>query len=225
MKLVFDNSEPPGADDNGVLKEEWFNFYGNVEEELPLNMPEARGQELTILCFVDANHAGNSVTQRSHTGILIFVQKAPILWSLKRQNTVETSTFGSEMVAMQIAKEMIVALRYKLRMFRLPINGPARVYCNNQGAVKNTSIRSLTLAKKHNSIKYHTIQEAVAARIMTVFKEDTETNLADLFTKVLSRKIRNNMLSCIVYGPQFYSKDNDDQDKVKEPVKKKHKPS
>ena len=118
---------------------------------------------VTISCFVDANHAGNSVTCRSHTGILIFVQNAPILWFSKRQNTVETSTFGSEMVAMRIAKEMIVALRYKLRMFGVPINGPARVYCDNQGVVKNTSIPSSTLANKHNSINYHMIREAVAA--------------------------------------------------------------
>ena len=50
------------------------------------------------------------------------------LWFSKRPNTVETSTFGSKMVAMRIAKEMIVALRYKLWMFGVPINGPARVF-------------------------------------------------------------------------------------------------
>ena len=61
---------------------------------------------------------------------------------------------------------------------------------------------------------------------MMIFKEDTETNLAVLFTKVLSRKRRNNLLLCIVYGLQFYAKDNDDnQDQVKEPALKKQKPS
>jgi hypothetical protein len=30
--------------------------------------------------FVDANHAGNVVTQRSHTGILLFLQNSPIVW-------------------------------------------------------------------------------------------------------------------------------------------------
>jgi hypothetical protein len=33
--------------------------------------------------FVDANHAGNVVTRRSHSGILIYVQNAPIVWLLK----------------------------------------------------------------------------------------------------------------------------------------------
>ena len=42
------------------------------------------------------------------------------------------------------------------------------------------------LAKKHNAINYHVIREAVAAKILRVGKEDGMTNLADLFTKVLT---------------------------------------
>ena len=45
----------------------------------------------------------------------------------------ESSTFGSEFVAMRIAKDMAIALRYKLRMFGIPIDGPADVFCDNQG--------------------------------------------------------------------------------------------
>jgi len=66
----------------------------------------------------------------------------------KRQNTVESSTFGSEFVALRQARDMIVALRYKLRMFGVPILGPADVYCDNQGVVKNASIPESTLSKK-----------------------------------------------------------------------------
>ncbi len=53
------------------------------------------------VCIVDANHAGNVVTRRSHSGILLFIQKSPILWLRRQQNTVETSMFGSEFVALQ----------------------------------------------------------------------------------------------------------------------------
>jgi hypothetical protein len=111
---------------------DWKEFYGNVEEELPPNMPELRGHSVTISAFVDANHAGNVVTRRSHTGIFIFVQNSPIIWFSKRQNTVKAATCGSEFVALRICKELIVALRYKLRMFGIPIDGPANVFCNNR---------------------------------------------------------------------------------------------
>jgi hypothetical protein len=121
-----------------------------------------------------------------HTGILIYVQNAPIIWFSKRQNTVESSSFGSEFVALQAAKDMVVALRYKLRMFGVPIDGPTNVFCDNNGVVKkNMTIPESMLAKKHNTINYHAIRKAVAAKILRVGKEDGMRNLADLFTKVL----------------------------------------
>ena len=106
---------------------DWRDFYGDVAEELPPNMPEPKGKHATISCFVDANHAGNVITRRSHTGIIVYVQNAPIIWFSKCQNTVESSSFGSEFVALRTAKDMIGALRYKLRMFGVPIVGPANV--------------------------------------------------------------------------------------------------
>ena len=80
---------------------------------------------------------------------------------------------------------MLVALRTKLRLFGVPVEGPANVFCDNCGVVKNASIPESTLMKKHNSINYHAVREAAAAGILRVGKEDGETNLADLLTKPL----------------------------------------
>ena len=133
----------------------WRDFYGDVHEELPPNMPEARGQPVVVSCFVDANHAGNMITRRSHTGILMsYVQNTPIAWFSKRQSTAESFNFGSEFIALWAAKDMIVALQYKLPMFGVSIAGPANVFCDNNGVVKNTMIPESMLAKKHNAINY-----------------------------------------------------------------------
>jgi hypothetical protein len=121
-------------------------------------MPKPWGQRVTISAFVDANHAGNKVTRHLHTGIIIYDQNAPILWYRKRQNTVEAATFGSEMVAFWICKELIVAIHYKLRMFGVEIDGPVNVFCDNCGIVKNVSIPESTLMKKHNAINYHAVR-------------------------------------------------------------------
>ena len=165
-RLAYD-SKAPYIDENVFYHNaDWKELYGNVEEELPPNMPRPRGHMVTISAFVDANHAGNVVTRRSHSGIFIFVQNAPIVWFSKRQNTVESATFGSEFVALRICKDLIVALRYKLRMFGILIDGPANVFCDNCGAVKNTSIPESTLIKKHNAINYHVVREAVVAGIL-----------------------------------------------------------
>jgi hypothetical protein len=96
------------------------------------------------------------------------------------------ATFGSEMVAFWICKELIVAICYKLRMFGVEVDGPANVFCDDHGVVKNISIPESTLMKKHNAINYHVVREAVVAGILRVGKEDGETNLVDLFTKVIT---------------------------------------
>jgi hypothetical protein len=135
--------------------------------------------------FVDADHAGNRVTRRSHTGILLYLNCAPIIWFSKAQSTVESSTFGSEFVAMRICVELVEALRYKLRMFGIPIDGSANIFGDNKSVVTNATIPTSTLKKKHNSIAYHRVREAVAAGILQIAKVHTSENLADLLTKPL----------------------------------------
>jgi hypothetical protein len=128
-------TQTPHQIDESVFKSnvDWRDLYGDVTDKLPQNMPEPRGQPVVVSYFVDANHTGNLITRRSHASILIFVQNAHIIWVSKRQNTVESSSFGSEFVALRAAKDMVVALRYKLRVFGVPIDGPANVICDNNG--------------------------------------------------------------------------------------------
>ena len=150
-------------------------------------------------CFVDADHASNTVSRRSQTGILIFLNKAPIVWYSNRQNTVETSTIGSEFIAMRRAVEHIEALHYKLRMFGIPIEGPTNVFCDNEAMFKNTTIPESTLKKNYNTICYHRCREAVAAKAMRAAKEGTLTNLVDLFTKPLMQSVREGLLDRFTY--------------------------
>ena len=131
--------------------------------------------------------------------MLIFVNKAPIHWYSKKQNTVESSTFGTKFCAMKTALEMIEGLRYKLRMLGVPIDGPANVFCDNEAVYKNTSTPESVLKKKHHSIAYHKYREAVAVKTMRIAKQGTEKNLADLFTKVLPDMRRTFLLERFTY--------------------------
>ena len=107
------------------------------------------------------------------------------MWYSKRQNTVESSTFGSEAIALKMAVEMIEGLRYKLRMMGIPLHGPANVFCDNSSLVINATHPESTLKKKHNDIAYHRIREAEEASVARTTHEDGATNLADILTKCL----------------------------------------
>ena len=99
---------------------------------------------------------------------------------------VESSTFGSEFVALKTAIDLIDGLRYKLRMMGIPINGPARVLCDNELVVKNSTCPESLLKKKHISIAYHRVWEAQAAGIVQIAHVPGDQNLVDLLTKLLN---------------------------------------
>ena len=95
--------------------------------------------------------------------------------------------------------ELIKGLRYKLRMFGVPIDGPARMYCDNEAVYKNVAIPTSVLKKKMHSISYHFCREAVAAGIVEMAKEDSKTNMSDLFTKVMSKPRRDELIDRFMY--------------------------
>ena len=74
-------------------------------------MPQPRGKPMSMHFFEDADHASDKVTRGSQTVILIFCNQAPVMWMIKKQNSVETSTFGSEFTALKLAVELVISLQ------------------------------------------------------------------------------------------------------------------
>ena len=124
-------------------------------EELPPNMPEPRGLGMTMRVYVDSDHSGDTVTCRSRTGFIIFLNSAPIYWSSKKQTSCETSSFGSDFCAMKQATEYERGLRYKLRVMGVPVYEPAFIFSDKQSELASTTIPESTLEKKTQSIAYH----------------------------------------------------------------------
>ena len=66
-----------------------------------------KGPKVRMTVDVDADHAHDSVTRRSITGILVMSNNTPVRWVSKRPKTAETSTYGSGLVASRMATELI----------------------------------------------------------------------------------------------------------------------
>ena len=81
---------------------------------MPHNMP--RPSEISVVksSSVDAYHGENKVTGRSHSGYVLFINRAPFKWMRKRQQTVETSAFSLEFIALKQCIEDVEHLRFKL---------------------------------------------------------------------------------------------------------------
>ena len=109
---------------------------------------------------------------------------------MKRQKTVETSTYGAELVAARIATDLIIEWRYKLRMLGVALENTSYMVGDNMAVITNTTLPLSVLKKKHQACNYHRVREAVAARIIEFGHIDTHDNVADICTKPLP-------------GPQF----------------------
>jgi hypothetical protein len=160
--MIFDCREPTFEEAN-FTRCDWSSQYPGAKEAVPGNAPEPRGKSVVTRCFVDADHAGCLATRRSHSGVLAFVNNAPIIWYSKRQNTVESSTFGSEFIALKQSIDIVEGLRYKLRMMGIPVDDTTTIYCDNEAVVRNSTAPESMVKKKHNSICYHRAREAQAA--------------------------------------------------------------
>jgi hypothetical protein len=92
---------------------------------------------------------------------------------------VETSNYGSELVDSRIATELILEVRYMLRLLGVALDGPELMLGDNMSVVVNTTVPSSVLKKKHGAIVYHWVREAIAARIMKFSFIISEENVGD----------------------------------------------
>ena len=196
-RLVLD----PRRFDHDPPKEDlgWKDFYGDVKELIPPDAPPVRGVAVQMTCFVDSDHAGDEVSRRSRTGVLIYCNRAPILWYSKKQTSIETSSFGSEFSAMKTAVELVEGLRYKLRMMGVDIEGPTYVKADNMSVIHNSSNPASTLKKKSNSIAFHFVRERAAAGVVDISYVKTDDNLADMLTKSQPGEVRRRLAGQVLF--------------------------
>ena len=135
--------------------------FGHVDgvEALPVNLPEPRRIGFTIRAQVDADHDADTLTRRSRTGLLVYINFELVHWFSKKQASVESSSFGSEFVTMKYCCEYIRGLRYQLRMMVTSVEGPAYIEGDNQCFLAIANITDYTLNKKSQSIAYHFLKE------------------------------------------------------------------
>jgi len=162
---------------------DWDNsVYGNVTEDIPHNCPEPLGKVVDTITWVDANLYHDLLTGRSVTGVIHTVNQTPIDFFSKKQNTVETSTYGSEFCAARTATEQLMDLRTTLRFMGIPIEH-SYMFGDNKSVVDSGSIPHSKLNKRHTALSFHRVREAIAAGIMWFYHVPGPENPADLLSK------------------------------------------
>jgi hypothetical protein len=189
----------PAHTDYKIPTYDWLqSVYGKSNEEIPDNMPTPKGAEVRTTTYKDANLCHDLTTGRAVTGILHFLNGTPIDWTSKRQNTVETATYGSEFSAARTATEQIMDIRYTLRMMGVPLDGAAYLFGDNEGVIKSSTLPHSTLKKRHNALSYHRVREAVASGIIYFLHIPGKQNVADILTKFLERSVSYPFMNAVL---------------------------
>ena len=146
-------------------------------------MPEPFGKAVVTTTTMDANLNHCLATGKSLTGCLHFVNKTPVDWYSKKQATLETATYGSELVATKTATEQIMDVRQTLRYLGAPIGSKSFLFGDNTSVVTSATLPHSTLTKHHNILTFHTVREAIAAKLMAFYWIQSAYNLSDKISK------------------------------------------
>jgi hypothetical protein len=78
-------------------------LYADTVEAIPDSMPKARGNVVTMFLQM-STRIGRDVERTQKAGCVpvfdLSLNRAPIMWLWKRQNTVEASKYGSKLLAL-----------------------------------------------------------------------------------------------------------------------------
>jgi hypothetical protein len=180
---------------------DWERIYGNVEEVIPDDIPEPLGKPIVTTTYLDANLLHCLATGRSVSGILHMLNKTPADWFSKKQNTVETATYGSEFTVARTAVDQLVDIRLTLRYMGARLEGKAYAFGDNESVVTSGTIPHSKLNKRHNALSYHRVREAVAAKIVAFCHIPGSINPADVLSKHWCNKSVWTMLQALLFWP------------------------
>ena len=182
--------------------------YPEAKEEIAAHFPKSFGPVMETTIMVDADHAHDQKTRRSLTGLLAFVGSTPVIWLSKRQGAIASSTYAAEFSALRTATEEAISLRYMLRCLgcNVPTDGscPTKIFGDNLSVIQSAANPAADISKKHVAISFHTVREAIAARIVEAYWLQGKYNLSDIMTKQIPKTEFCGHCKYIFWRPDFH---------------------
>lgn len=141
---------------------------------------------LDLVCFSDADYAGDVDTRKSTSGFVFMFGTGSISWGSNRQKCVALSSTESEYIAGSEAVKELVWLQRLLSDMDVTVEKPV-LKLDNQGAIKLTKNPEFHKRTKHIEVRYHFIREKFDEGCFRLGYVNTKEQIADIFTKPLSR--------------------------------------
>ena len=178
----------PGEEHWKGLKRVLRYVKGTLSMNLTLGGKTTSSEPIHLHGYCDADWGGDIDTRCSTTGWVFIIGNGVVSWSSKRQATPAHSSTEAEYVALGSACREALWLRQLCIDCGENQALPTTIYEDNQGAialVKNPVQHQRT---KHIDIQYHIIRSAYEQKQIDIQWVRTESMIADVLTKGLSRE-------------------------------------
>ncbi|GJW83189.1 retrotransposon protein, putative, ty1-copia subclass [Tanacetum coccineum] len=105
-----------------------------------------------------------------------------------RDDTKSQTIYLNNIAASEAAMEAVWIRKFILRLGIVPtINKPIKMFCDNSAALLIANEPGVQRGARHYHRRYHYIRECIELGEINLLKVHTDENLADLFTKALSK--------------------------------------
>jgi len=144
------------------------------------NRTEGAGE---LRCYADSNWSET----RSTTGFVIMLAGAAVAHTSKRQHCISMSSTEAELIALCDCAIELIYIKELVGFLGHDVTGAVKTYTDNKGAYDLCHRFTSASNSRHVDRKLFKMRELRGAGVVTVDHIPTESNPADLFTKVLAR--------------------------------------
>lgn len=143
--------------------------------------------KLSFQAYMDADWAGDQTDRRSTSGYCVYLGSNLISCSARKHKTVSKSSTEAEYRGLSIATAELMWIESLLKEHKVPVCTPPVLWCDNLGATYLTMNPIFHGRTKHIEINYHFVRERVQRGQLQVRFVCSKDQVADVFTKRLSR--------------------------------------
>ena len=162
-----------------------------------LSLPEAYLSSLaakesagvTMDANVDADYANSLDDRRSVTGFVNFMAEGPVTWQSRTQASVALSTMEAEYMALAAETQEAIWQMMVLQELGVEISGPIVIREDNKACQMFADHAGNFSRTKHIDVRYHFVRECLTRGDIRIDYVRTEEQVADIFTKALSREL------------------------------------
>uniref|UniRef100_A0A2N9H138 Reverse transcriptase Ty1/copia-type domain-containing protein n=1 Tax=Fagus sylvatica TaxID=28930 RepID=A0A2N9H138_FAGSY len=146
---------------------------------------------LVLEGYTDASWITSASDNKATSGWVFTLGGGAISWASKKQTCISHSTMESEFIALAVVgkeAEWLRNLLLDIKLWPQPI--PAiSLYCDSESTMSKAHSKVYNGKSRHISLRHEYVRQLIVDRIITIVFVRSSKNLADPFTKGLSRDL------------------------------------